>query len=185
MIGIYLALIDSEEDKVKFQEIYEGYRKQMWYTAKEILQDDALAEDAVHDAFLGMAKIFPRIKGFSENGMRAYAVTCARNAALKYIKKNKAAEVISIDGSLSLEDIRSAEEMLEQETAELAASILEKMPPLYSEVLYLRFAADMTDKEIALQLNRKETTVRQQLMRGRRMFLEFFRKEFDYDRETV
>lgn len=31
MIAIYLSLIDSETDKIKFQEIYEKYRKQMWY----------------------------------------------------------------------------------------------------------------------------------------------------------
>lgn len=185
MIGIYLALIDSEEDKIKFQEIYESYRKQMWYTAKEILQDNHLAEDAVHDAFLGIAKNFSKIKSFNEQIMRAYIITSVRNAALKYIKKNKTADIISIDGVFSLEDMKATEEMYEHETAELAASILKKMPPLYSEVMYLRFTAELTDKEIALQLGRKETTVRQQIMRGRRMFIENLEKELKYDRKTV
>ena len=185
MLGIYLALIDSEEDKIKFQKIYEGYRKQMWYTAKEIQQDNNLAEDALHDAFLGMAKIFPKIKDFDENSMRAYALTCSRNAALKYIKKNKTAEALNIDDIFYIEDMKASEEIYETETAELAASILKKMPPLYSEILYLRFMADMTDKEIALQLNRKENTVRQQIMRGRRMFIDILEKEIKYDRETV
>ncbi len=176
MIGIYLALIDSEEDQIKFQEIYESYRKQMWYTAKDILQDNHLAEDAVHDAFLGIAKNFSKVKSFNESGIRAYVITCAHNSALKYIKKNKTADIISIDGVFSLEDMKATEEMYEHETAELAASILEKMPPLYSEVMYLRFIAEMTDKEIALQLNRKETAVRQQIMRGRKMFIELLKE---------
>lgn len=185
MIGIYLALIDSEEDKIKFQEIYESYKKQMWYTAKEILQDSHLAEDAVHDAFLGMAKNFSKVKSFGKQEMRAYALTCVRNSALKYIKKIKTIETINIDDIFGIEDIKASEEMFEHEASELAAAILKKMPPLYSEILYLRFIADMTDKEIALQLSRKETTVRQQIMRGRRMFIENLEKELKYDRETV
>lgn len=58
MIAMYLALIDDEKDKIKFREIYEEYSKQMWYVANEILHDRFLAEDAVHDAFLGIAKNF-------------------------------------------------------------------------------------------------------------------------------
>lgn len=185
MLGICLALIDSEEDKIKFQEIYESYKKQMWYTAKEILKDNQLSEDAVHDAFLGIAKNFSKINSFSEAGLRSYIITCARNSALKYQRKSKGTEIINIEGAFDLEDFKASEEFFKNEAAELAASILEKMPPLYSEVLYLRFIAEMTDKEIAVQLGRKEAAIRQQIMRGRKIFTEIFKKETEHVREKV
>ena len=48
----YLCLLDTEEEKSKFEELYNQYRKLMYLCAKEILRDEQLAEDAVHEAFL-------------------------------------------------------------------------------------------------------------------------------------
>ena len=48
MIALYLSLIDSDESKDKFEELYLKYRKQMKKIAFKILGDDGLAEDAVH-----------------------------------------------------------------------------------------------------------------------------------------
>lgn len=72
MITIYLSLIDSENDKIKFQEIYEKYKKQMWYVANDILNDNYLAEDAVHDAFIGIAKNFSKIRSFEPYSIKSY-----------------------------------------------------------------------------------------------------------------
>ena len=56
MLSFYLTLVDGEEDKNKLERLYELYRLKMWYTANRILSDGFLAEDAVHDAFIGVAK---------------------------------------------------------------------------------------------------------------------------------
>ena len=56
MLTFYLSLIETEEDKSKFENIYETYRKVMFYTANQILKDEYLAEDAVHSAFLRILK---------------------------------------------------------------------------------------------------------------------------------
>ena len=42
-----MMLIDSEEDRSKFELIYKSYRNLMFYIAKIILGSDADAEDAV------------------------------------------------------------------------------------------------------------------------------------------
>lgn len=44
---LFLSMIESEEEKNKFVQIYEMYRHFMWYIANEILWDTYLAEDAV------------------------------------------------------------------------------------------------------------------------------------------
>jgi len=48
VLVFYLSVIDTEEDKTKFELIYEQYGKLMFYIANQILKDQFLAEDAVH-----------------------------------------------------------------------------------------------------------------------------------------
>ena len=43
-----MMMIDSEEERSKFELIYRTYRNLMFYVARDILNDDAAAEDAVH-----------------------------------------------------------------------------------------------------------------------------------------
>lgn len=45
-------MMDTQEEKSKFEELYYQYRKLMHWRAKQILTDDMLAEDAVHEAFI-------------------------------------------------------------------------------------------------------------------------------------
>lgn len=37
---IYLAILELEEDKIKFEKVYEKYRQIMFYVANKILKDD-------------------------------------------------------------------------------------------------------------------------------------------------
>lgn len=62
MLMLYMSLIETEEEKVKFEKIYVQYRKLMYVCAKEILRSDHLAEDAVHEAFLKIAKYLDKIE---------------------------------------------------------------------------------------------------------------------------
>jgi len=53
---IYLQMIESEDDKVKFEEIYRKYKSLMFYAANKILHNEQDAEDAVHMAFIKIAE---------------------------------------------------------------------------------------------------------------------------------
>ncbi len=54
----YLLLLDSYEDKSKFEQLYIAYRDLMYYVAYKILRDAQQSEDAVHTAFLKIIKRF-------------------------------------------------------------------------------------------------------------------------------
>ena len=55
MLTLYLTLLDDEEDKNLFENLYYSYRKQMITVAQSVLQDSSDAEDAVHEVFLRIA----------------------------------------------------------------------------------------------------------------------------------
>ena len=72
---IYLQLIDSPEEKSRFEELYITYRKLMFHVAKGILGNDQDAEDAVHDAFLSIAKNFDKISTEDRHKTKAFVVS--------------------------------------------------------------------------------------------------------------
>lgn len=51
---IYLQMLESEEDRTKFAQIYEKYRGLMMHVAKKFLNNHFDAEDAVHQSFLAV-----------------------------------------------------------------------------------------------------------------------------------
>ena len=58
---IYLQMIDSPEDRSKFEQIYMEYRSMMFHIANRILTNEQDAEDAVHEAFLKIAENIEKI----------------------------------------------------------------------------------------------------------------------------
>lgn len=50
-----ILMIDTPEDKRKFVALYDKYRRLMMKTALDVLHDPYLAEDATHNAFVGLA----------------------------------------------------------------------------------------------------------------------------------
>lgn len=51
---IYLQMIESDEDKSKFEQLYIMYKGFMFHVAMKILKNEFDAEDAVHQAFLSL-----------------------------------------------------------------------------------------------------------------------------------
>ena len=57
MLVCYVQMLDTPEEKIRFEQIYTKYRGMMYCIANSILKNDQDAEDAVHNAF-----IFPSFK---------------------------------------------------------------------------------------------------------------------------
>ena len=54
---IYLQMLETPEEKSKFEQIYLEYRNLMFYVSKGILHNQQDAEDAVQEAFLKIIKM--------------------------------------------------------------------------------------------------------------------------------
>ena len=92
---IYLSLLDSEEEISKFELIYSTYKKQMYYTANNILKDSHLAEDAVHNAFLRIINNLEKIEDINSHKTKGLIVIIVKNVSIDiYIEKIKKKEII-------------------------------------------------------------------------------------------
>lgn len=79
---IYLQLIDTPEDRSRFEQLYIAYRDLMFYIARKTLDNDQDAEDAVHDAFVAVAKKISKISTLQSPKTKAYVVTVVERKAI-------------------------------------------------------------------------------------------------------
>lgn len=172
MLVFYTLLIEEESDKAKFEKIYTLYRKKMWYAANSILNDSHLAEDAVHNAFIGIAKNMKRIEDADSQKTLSYVITAAKNAAIDILRKNKGIQETDIDELYDVSDKESGSFYKAFEAENFIEKTLAAMPAVYRDVLYLLVVEQMTEKEIAELLGRKPGTVHQQVRRGRMILKE-------------
>ena len=59
---VYLQMIETDEDKSKFEEIYQEYRNLMYYVAYKRMQHEQDAEDVVHHVFVKIAENIKNIE---------------------------------------------------------------------------------------------------------------------------
>ncbi len=178
MLLLYTAMIDDECDRLRFEDIYYNYRKQMLYVAQGVLHDSHEAEDAVQVALLGIARQIRSVPAGEPKIIRAYVMTAARNAALNMLPKKK-----QRDELLDISELKIAgeDDLFEQVAAsqdyDCLLRAIRGIPPIYRDVLMLKYVQELTMKQIGTLLGRKPATVHQQITRGKRLLIDQCRKE--------
>lgn len=169
---IYLSLLDTEEQKSKFEQIYNYYRHTMFYVAKSILKDDYLSEDAVHNAFIKIAKNMDNISEVNSNRTKGYVVIIVRNISLNMLKKQK--NIVDIDdfGENTKDDFSLEDDVLSKLSFDFIVEEIMSLPIIYKDVLYLTYVEDLKTQEISKLINVSNETVKKRLQRGRKKLLE-------------
>lgn len=167
MLLFYLSLIESEENKSKFERLYYKYKNLMKYKAIEILNDEYIAEDAVHEAFI---KLTRHLDGVDENNSHkttSFLVVIVRNVCYDILRKQKH------DKSFDLEEIEdigyvSFNSFDTVELQDIYESI-GSLPDKYREIIELKVYHNLSDKEISDIIGIDNANVRKRLQRAREM----------------
>lgn len=171
---LYLGLIDTEEDKRKFEHIYLSHRQTMFWIANRILKNYHSAEDAVHQAFLRIIDCLNKIDEKNYNKTRAFLIAITENIAIDIYRKQKREDVIFLDG---MEAYISDSIFLEDEGVYNLFLAIESLPLNYSSVLRLKFSQGYNDSEIAEILGITEENVRQRISRAKKKLKQLLQKE--------
>lgn len=179
MLIMYLSIIETSEDQSLFETIYHAYKNQMYSIACGILKDGRLAEDALQEALLGIAKQISIFREMPEDKLKAYVCITAKNAALNLYKKEEKHKrnIISIEDlpPLFIED-NALSKQISNERQQILVAIIAGFPSLQRSILTLRYTHNMKCSEIAVALGRKSSTVRKELSRARKALAEKCRK---------
>lgn len=180
MLTIYLGLIDDEQQRVRFEEIYTTYRMQMIHLAKSYFENEADAEDVVHDVFVRIAtKRMKFIQGLGNpEDIRNYLLKATKNTALNELKRKGRSNISiedvaesDLDSFPDLSDDSFIETICTKAEYESVVQELLAMEEPYRDIMYYHFVLDLTVPEAAKLLGRNITTAKKQLVRGKKLLL--------------
>lgn len=168
MIQIYLSVIDSQEEKDLFEEIYIKFRKQMLHYAFRLVSNTYDAEDIVHNTFVDIAKNINVFKDKPDKTRYSYLICATRGHAYNYMRKEKNERNAMIDfvNELSFNNMRKSELDSIIGYNDIVNAI-KSLDDIYSDVLYLFYVEELTHKEISALLAIKPATVQTRIHRGK------------------
>lgn len=169
MLLCYLNLLDTQEDKQKFEKLYNKYRSLMKYFALSILKDDGLAEDAVHDAFVKLIKYLNGIEDIYSAKTKAFIITVIKSVAINNLKKEKKHYVINLDEQEEL--FVDKHDILENITAQELLSKINSLPDIYIDILELKIYHGLSDKQISDILGISYNAAKKRIERARKYLL--------------
>ena len=167
---IYLQMIDTPEDRSKFEFLYMEYRGLMFHVANKILHNEQDAEDTVHQAFLKVAENIEKIGDPKCPKAQGYIVTIAENKAIDLYRRRQKRQVVELS-----DDLPGVTAIYEGENT-LAACIL-KLPARYREVILLRYYQGYSVKEVAAILGLSLSAASKLNQRAKNRLRELYEKE--------
>ena len=111
MLTLYLSLIDTQEERDKFERLFHQYERCLKYTAQNILFDEHLAEDAVQETFIRIISCLDKIDESDEHKTIAFLITVIKNISYDMKRKrNKTHEESSLEEMMELDSDPEDEE---------------------------------------------------------------------------
>ena len=170
MLVYYLQMLDTPEEKIRFEQIYLKYRGLMYHVADGILHDRQDAEDAVHNAFLRIIRRFSKFQNTPAKDLAPQIVVIARNEAISLQRKRKDAD--------PLEDWEGFAETAE-EVSDYHALVdtFTRLPQTYRAAMEMKLLLGYSDGEIAAKLGLSKNAVGVRINRGRQLLRSIIEQE--------
>jgi len=171
-------------DTRAFGQIMRRYNRALFRTARAILRDDGLAEDAVQEAYL---RAYGAIGGFrGESKLSTWLIRIVANEALARRRKDtRRAEVMPISGGDAVDLETPMQQDGPQQMAErgemrrLLEAKIDRLPDSYRAVFVLRALEELSVEETGAALGIPEATVRSRFFRARGFLREAISREID------
>ena len=167
---IYLQMIDTPEDRSKFEQLYLEYRGLMFHVANKILRNEQDAEDMVHQAFLKVSENIEKIGDPKCPKTQSYIVTIVENQSIDLYRRRQKHQVVELS-----DELPGISAVYEGENA-LAACIL-KLPARYREVILLRYFQGYSVKEVAAILGLSLSAASKLDQRAKNRLKDLYEKE--------
>lgn len=156
-------------EKILFEHYFKDYHFMLVVYAQKFVQDEEIAYDMVQDAFLNLWKNFSNLT--NQKAAKSYLLTSVRNNCLNYLSK-KTIQKKYTEESLKrkqeeINDYNSAySSLLEKEIESKLKKAIEELPEKYQVPFRLSRFENLSNKEIANQLELPIRTVETRIYRA-------------------
>jgi RNA polymerase sigma-70 factor (ECF subfamily) len=187
LIPLNILAIEDDSDREFMIDIYTELHPLMKSTACQIVKDDAIAEDIIHDTIIDLIRKLDNIRNYERRRLASYIKRAVRNHSLDYCRRKK------LEGNQTLwsfeddsatpipDDSNSPAEAFEiSEEYESMGRALKRLPEREKHLLHLKYDMQYDDEAIGQIMGIKKDSVRQYLTRARRLAKEnYLRGEAD------
>lgn len=167
---MYWTMLETSEDREKFERIYLKYRKLMFHVANKILNNPHDSEDAVQQAFVSIIENLPNFSEVECHKTRSCIVLITERKAIDMIRTSHRDKVLPWNEEINGIEIPPPGDMG-------VADAIARLPGRYREILLLKFDNGYSNKELAAMLGIGEGGVRQLISRARKALAEELQKE--------
>lgn len=177
---VYLNLIEGEERKISFTKIYEENHLRMYHIALSILKNHADAEDAVHEAFLSIAKNFRKYSKLSCREMEGLCVTIVKSKVMDQLRRSKKYSDEELENLVlynEYEEFDPGKNLLREEENAKVRRIKEQLPEVLDMTVNLKYFYEYSNQEIAKIMNVQVKTVEMRLYRAKLKMRELWEDE--------
>jgi RNA polymerase sigma-70 factor (ECF subfamily) len=173
-----LSILETEEEKQLFTELYTQYRGFMFGIANQILKDSYAAENSVHDAFLRLIENLDKFDLTSCHKTKSLIGIVVKGFAVNEWKRRKRTKPLDEDTLDKLIcDELTEETVISLDQYTRLKEFVKTLDPIYADTFLLRYVYHQTPKQIAELTGVSEDTVRQRSNRARAKLMQILMKE--------
>ena len=163
---VFICAIEDAETADHIAELYLETKDALLRFAQSIVQDRALAEDAVHSAFQIIINR-PQLLRYKEaEKNKAYMMVIVRNLSLNYLRDHKRECLGMSDGEAEGPTMDDA--LFNKEDFLYAKEVLGQLPKTHQDAIFLKYEMGYDNEQIAQLLGISYDNVRQRISRGLR-----------------
>lgn len=157
MLAIYISMLETEQERHKMTEIYEEHKHALLlYALKVTGYNQAMAEDAVHNAFISIIKEKDKYFSLDSRDFRFSAVIIVRNKCIDLLRKEKKYANIPIDELeifIESNDKPVDEQVIISSEYDAIRKHMANIDEISRQVLIMKYVLGMSYKEIGEKLN--------------------------------
>lgn len=158
----------TEEERDKFETLYSRYKNLMLHKAYSVLHDYMLAEDAVSEAMLRIYKNLHKVGDPADGRSASFVVTIVKNVSLTMLQKETRVEQSELSDDLPESGYDLEQQVLSGLTSESILALLDEIGDELKGVFVLKYAHDLSHKEIGKALGISENNVTVRLHRAKK-----------------
>ena len=175
------------QDHGAFGALYERHAGPVYSVARSVLRDEAVAEEVVHDVFLNLWRQ-PQSYDPARGNFQGWLLRVARNRSIDLLRQRRdvpfptshaGGEGEPLDSMSWIPDTDPdpADQAVSTTTAEAVRGALRTLPREHRILLELAYFGGLTQREIAIKVNRPLGTVKTQMRTSMRRLAEVLKGE--------
>ena len=176
----FLDLIDSDEDKEKFIQLYNKYNRLVYWIAERRVHKHEIAEECVQETFFSIAKNFHKIGEVNGAATRRYVATIAEGFAIKaFRRENKVVFVQSDDDEKRIQLADPSLDFIPDnvDAIDLSIAIDRYLDDEEKNLIYLRYTYKFKVSELSRMFDTTDYFINKKISIALNKLKDYFEKE--------